>query len=168
LSVLPAKKGEQQGKDEYVYLPKGNGITDAYTAIVSMREERMAGGTWQDDAPLWLTTRGVTWTVAEVRGLFKASGKTLGIDTTFLGAHCGRIGGATDLFAEGCDAVLLQMQGRWYAQRRPEPPPSTRARAARKPNTTNRGLCASEREAHRAYAPPNEPTWTAYEPMRGL
>lgn len=129
LSVLPAKKGEQQGKDEYVYLPKGNGITDAYTAIVSMREERMAGGTWQDDAPLWLTTRGVTWTVAEVRGLFKASGKTLGIDTTFLGAHCGRIGGATDLFAEGCDAVLLQMQGRWYAQRRPEPPPPARARA---------------------------------------
>jgi hypothetical protein len=113
LSVLPAKKGEQQGKDEYVYLPKGNGITDAYTAIMSMREERMARGTWQDDAPLWTTAHGVTWTVAEVRGLFKASGKALGIDTTFLGAHCGRIGGATDLFAEGCDAVLLQMQGRW-------------------------------------------------------
>ena len=53
-----------------------------------------------------------------MRALYKASGKALGIDTTYLGAHCGRIGSATDLFANGCDVVLLQMQGRWYAARR--------------------------------------------------
>ena len=113
LCVLPAKKSEQQGKDEYVYLPKGNGVTDAYTAIMAMREDRKGKGTWSDDAPLWATANGSSWTVTEVRALFKASGKALGMNTAHLGAHCGRIGGATDLFAEGCDAVLLQMQGRW-------------------------------------------------------
>ena len=118
LRVLPAKKSEQQGKDEFVYLPKGNGITDAYTAIMGMRADRRAAGTWQAGTPLWLKASGETWVVAEVRALYKASGKALGIATKHLGAHCGRIGGATDLFAEGCDAVLLQMQGRWYAARR--------------------------------------------------
>jgi len=118
LRVLPAKKGEQQGKDEFVYLPKGNGVTDAYTALMAMWDDRRAAGTWQAHAPLWMKPNGETWVVAEVRALFKASGRALGMNTKHLGAHCGRIGGATDLFAEGCDAVLLQMQGRWYAARR--------------------------------------------------
>ena len=113
LRVLPAKKSEQQGKDEYVYFPKGNGVTDAYTAIMGMRADREGRGTWSSGAPLWAKANGESWAVPEIRALFKASGKALGIDTAHLGAHCGRIGGATDLFAEGCDAVLLQMQGRW-------------------------------------------------------
>ena len=113
LTVLPAKKGEQKAKDEYVYFPKGNGVTDAYSAIAAMRKVREREGTWQADTPLFTTGKGATWTVPEVRTLFKLSGAKLGLDTSFLGAHCGRIGGATDLFAEGCDAVMLQIQGRW-------------------------------------------------------
>ena len=51
--------------------------------------------------------------VEQVRRLFKMSGEAIGINPKELGAHSGRIGGATDLFAEGADGVMLQNQGRW-------------------------------------------------------
>ena len=155
LRVLPAKKGEQQGKDEFVYLPKGNGVTDAYTAIMGMREDRRAAGTWQAGMPLWLKAGGETWVVAEVRALYKASGKALGIATKHLGAHCGRIGGATDLFAEGCDAVLLQMQGRWYAARRTaQRAMPARTHAYHETRYARDRSCRSPSASTEAYAPP--------------
>ena len=39
-TVLPAKKGEQQAKDEHVFLPEDDGVTDAYTALKEMIELR--------------------------------------------------------------------------------------------------------------------------------
>ena len=113
LLVQPAKKAEQGGKTEFVYFPKGDGVTDAYTALEAMKGERQRAGTWERDEPLWRQRGGGSWTVEHARRLFKLSGEAIGINPTELGAHSGRIGGATDLFAEGADGVMLQIQGRW-------------------------------------------------------
>ena len=38
--VQPAKKSEQHGTSEYVFLPEGDGITDAYTWVRAMLDMR--------------------------------------------------------------------------------------------------------------------------------
>ena len=111
--VQPAKKAEQGGKTEFVYFPKGDGVTDAYTAIEKLGEERQRAGTWGENEPLFRHANGESWTVEQVRQLFKMSGQAIGVNPQELGAHSGRIGGATDLFAENADGVMLQIQGRW-------------------------------------------------------
>ena len=74
--------------------------------------EREGGGAGGDGCARRSVGTGQGWTVEQVRKLFKLSGKAIGIDPQELGAHSGRIGGATDLFAEKADAVMLQIQGR--------------------------------------------------------
>ena len=147
--VQPAKKSEQNGKTEMVYLPKGNGVTDGYTAIKKMLEYRQGA---HDDEPLFLAPNGKTWTTASARALFKESAKALGQNPDLFGAHSGRIGGATDLFAEDCDGVMMQIQGRWYAARsEPAPPHNPHTRAHQNEDYTDRsnatdrhdGLCAT-------------------------
>ena len=64
-------------------------------------------------APLFVHTNGEAWTVPQTRGLFKASGAAIGIDTKHLGAQSGRIGGATDLFSVDASPAMLQICGRW-------------------------------------------------------
>ena len=118
--VQPAKKSEQQGKTEWVYLPEGDGVTDAYSAIARMLEARerakgRGGGRLGDGEPLFAHTDGSAWVVNDARTLFKRSASAIGVDPTFLGAHSGRVGGATDLFASDCPAALMQIQGRWCA-----------------------------------------------------
>ena len=116
--MQPAKKSEQQGKTEYVYFPEGDGVTDAYTAIRRMLDERWRlRGDEHGQAPLFIQSDGQGWTVREAAALFKLSGRAIGIDESDLGAHCGRIGGATDLFASDCPAALLQVSGRWARAR---------------------------------------------------
>ena len=111
LLVQPAKKTEQNGKTEYVYFPEGDGTTDAFTAIKHMMEARpRASG----EEPLFMTNKkGESWTVGGARALLRHSARALGLEENLFGAHSGRIGGATDLFASGCDGVMLQIQGRW-------------------------------------------------------
>ena len=145
LTVLPAKKGEQQGKTEFVYFPQGDGITDAYSAIRAMLAGKTEGER-QPGEPLWTHADGAPWTIPQARGLFKASGKLLGIKEKFLGAQSGRVGGATDYFAEGSDPVSLQMMGRWDSvspNRTRTPAPhdrehAPRARARAQPRTPHR------------------------------
>ena len=123
--VQPAKKSEQQGKTEYVFLPEGDGITDAYTAIKKMLKARQkAFGQELPTEPLFITgddNRPFTSTMT--RGLFKASAKAIGIDEDLLGSHAGRIGGATDMMAGGGTPAMLQISGRWVRATRHHPTP---------------------------------------------
>jgi hypothetical protein len=116
LTVLPAKKSEQQGKTELVYFPEGDGVTDAYTALKEYLDERLKRcGHELHEAPLFLDCAGRTAQVKHARALFKASGKVIGIPEGDMGSHAGRIGGATDLFAADAPEALLQMCGRWVS-----------------------------------------------------
>ena len=63
-AVQPAKKSEQGafGKSEYLLLPKGDGVTDAYSSIERYLAEREweNGGPLSDDAPLfWSKETGI-------------------------------------------------------------------------------------------------------------
>lgn len=123
--VQPAKKSEQQGKTEYVFLPEGDGVSDAYTAFVAMLEARQAKrGQEPGDAPLFVFSHGGPWRVRHVRSLFQQSAAVLGITHGGLGAQSGRIGGATDLWATNCSPAVLQVNGRWARAERPNPGPS--------------------------------------------
>jgi hypothetical protein len=118
--VQPAKKSEQQGKTEYVFLPKGDGVTDAYTALRGMLKWRVeAFGEEDEDAPLFCFDDGKHFQVRHVRALFKASGDMIGVDSSQLGAQSARIGGATDLMVTNCSPVMLQVSGRWVRARTP-------------------------------------------------
>ena len=113
-TVQPAKKSEQQGKTEQVFLPKGNGITDAYSALRKMlRERKRTFGDEPSDAPLFRFENGQHYQVRHVRTLFKESGKIIGVDAAELGAQSARIGGATDLMVTDCSPAVLQISGRW-------------------------------------------------------
>ena len=114
LLVQPAKKSEQQGKTEYVFFPKGDGITDAYTALKRMLAMRVeAFGDEDEDEPLFCFNDGKHFQVRHVRALFKASGDMIDVDSSQLGAQSARIGGATDLMVTDCSPVMLQVSGRW-------------------------------------------------------
>ena len=127
MTVQPAKKSEQQGKSEYVYLPEGDGVTDAYTAIIEMLKAReVKWGDEPGDTPLFVFDSGAHYKVAHARALFKMSGKAIGIDPNELGAQSARIGGATDSFNAKGTPAELQIMGRWVRSRI-EPPSPTRA-----------------------------------------
>ena len=120
--VQPAKKSEQQGKTEFIYLPQGDGVTDAYSALANMLHARRAKwGAEQDDAPLFVFDTGAVYKVAHARGLFKKSGAAIGIAEGELGAQSGRIGGATDSFNAKGTPAELQISGRWVRARLPAP-----------------------------------------------
>ena len=114
LTVLPAKKSERQGKTEHVYFPQGDGVVDAYTALWNMVCERKARfGDEPDNAPLFLLPQQTPYQTRHACALFKSSGERIGIEVKWLGAHSGRIGGATDHFSADTPAALLQNVGRW-------------------------------------------------------
>ena len=121
LTVLPAKKSEQQAKTEIVLLPKGDGITDAYSALKRMLGDTRIGAAGST-APLFTHADGLAWTIGEARAMFKRCGKVIGIKESELGAQSGRIGGATDMFAQGATPAMLQMSGRWDSVRRSSNP----------------------------------------------
>ena len=114
--VQPAKKAEQgYGKSEFVLLPEGDGVTDAYTSICRMLDlrERLNKGPLDPRAPLFVGEGGKAVTKGELGSLFKQAALAIGIDPSDMDTHSGRIGGATDLFSTDCPGVLLQMSGRW-------------------------------------------------------
>ena len=49
-----------------------------------------------------------------MRQLIRTVALVLGLDPADFGAHSARIGGASDLFAEGCPGPVIQILGRWY------------------------------------------------------
>ena len=117
LTILPAKKPPGQPKDEPVLYPSGDGVVDFYSACanrLSDRRSRAPGGILDPDSPLFLnpsTRRALTTT--ELRALYRGVARVIGLDPKDLGAHSGRIGGATDLFASGTPPVAIQIAGRW-------------------------------------------------------
>ena len=116
-TVLPAKKNEQQGKDEHVFLPKGDGVTDAYSAIKAMLDERRRLFPQEPpSAPLFILPSGRPYRVQHVHALFQQSAKAVGAAWEEMGAHSGRIGGATDLFAAGASPAVMQVAGRWVSR----------------------------------------------------
>jgi len=118
IAVQPAKKAEQRGKSEFLLLPRGDGVTDAYASVLRMLEERRKwarakGEELGDDEPLfWSPAMGVC-TAGTLNSLFKSAAAAIGKSVVDFSSHSGRIGGCTDLFSTDCPAVLLQMQGRW-------------------------------------------------------
>jgi hypothetical protein len=120
LTVLPAKKSEQQGKTEYVYLPKGDGVTDAYSALEAMLRCRGIGkeDMRHSEEALFMHEDGESkWTCRQFRAHMAKAGLAVGITSVKMTCHSGRIGGATDAFASGCDPIMMQMQGRWDSVR---------------------------------------------------
>lgn len=115
--VEPAKKRERRGKTEMLLLPKGDGVTDAYTSIKRMLDERRKlakakGRELGDDEPLfWTPTMGVAQ-VSHLYSIFKSAAECVGVKGK-VSAQSGRIGGASDLFATNCSPALLEMMGRW-------------------------------------------------------
>ena len=156
LTVLPAKKSEQQAKSEIVLLPKGDGVTDAYTALAHIIGKRGIGERGSDE-PLFVHDDGEPWLIGEVRALFKRSGAAIGIKQSELGAQSGRIGGATDMFAQGATPAMLQMSGRWDSVSRNSNPGRTRTHVA-----------AESQHAHHAipYFSPRKGQSAAHEPER--
>ena len=121
--ALRSPKGEQQAKDEHVFLPEGDGVTDAYSALAAMIacRRRVQPGV-PDSAPLFVLPGGAAYRVRHAYALFRLSGQRLGIPWEQLGAQSGRIGGATDLFASGASPAVMQVAGRWV---RPAIEPTT-------------------------------------------
>jgi hypothetical protein len=125
--VQPAKKSEQQGKTEYVFFPKGDGVTDAYTALKHMLRWRVETfGDEPDETPLFCFDDEKHYQVRHARALFKSSGEAIGVDMNELGAQSARIGGATDLMVTNCSPVMLQVAGRWVRAAKSNPRPRRR------------------------------------------
>ena len=117
LTILPAKKPPGQPKDEPVLYPSGDGIVDFHSACARMltdRRSRAPGGLLDSSAPLFLNPlTGRAFTTTELRALYRGVARAIGLDPRDLGAHSGRIGGATDLFASNVPPVAIQIAGRW-------------------------------------------------------
>ena len=117
LTILPAKKPPGQPKDEPVLYPAGDGVTDFFSACAAMLDERRARaphGSLDPSAPLFLNpATGRAFTTTELRALFRGVARAIGLPPADIGAHSGRIGGATDLFASGAPPVAIQIAGRW-------------------------------------------------------
>ena len=117
LTILPAKKPPGQPKDEPVLYPSGDRVVDFYSACARMlddRRTRAPGGVLDQSAPLFLNpTTGRAFSTTELRALYRGVARAIGLDPRDLGAHSGRIGGATDLFASGVPPVAIQIAGRW-------------------------------------------------------
>ena len=114
--VRPAKKGAHKAKCELVHFPEGDGVTDAFSSIHRHLNARRAAARAElsPDDPLFVHQDGRPWTIREMRQLIRTVAVILGLNPADFGAHSARIGGATDLFAEGCPAAVIQILGRWY------------------------------------------------------
>ena len=117
LTILPAKQPPGQPKDEPVLYPSGDGVVDFYSACARMLDDRRLrspGGVLDPLAPLFLKpSTGRAFFTTKLRALYRGVARAIGLDPSDLGAHSGRIGGATDLFASGTPPVAIQIAGRW-------------------------------------------------------
>jgi len=113
--VRPAKKGGNKPKCELVHFPEGDGISDAYSSIRRhlAAREAAAGKPLSPDEPLFVHANGQPWLIREMRSLLRAAATLVGLAASEVGAHSARIGGATDLFSQGCPAAVIQILGRW-------------------------------------------------------
>jgi hypothetical protein len=122
LMMRPAKKRDLQEKVPVIF-HSSDQPESAYFLVSQMLEQRGArasarGGALGDREPLFIETEGdltdpKSLTIQSLRGLFKLAAGAIGLDPAFFSAHSGRIGGATDHFASGTPAIVIQICGRW-------------------------------------------------------
>ena len=118
--VYPAKKAAGCNTKVPVLFPADSGPCSTYESMWRMRAAREAleGGPVHPEAPLLISAWGkggvaIPVTTQYVRSTFKRAAKAIGIDPRLVGAHSGRIGGATDHFAMGTPPIEIQVLGRW-------------------------------------------------------
>ena len=153
--VRPAKKRGNRPKGELVHYPEGDGVTDAFSSIHRHLAARRTAASAEPspDEPLFVHRDGRPWTIREMRQLIRTVALLLGLPPAEFGAHSARIGGATDLFAEGCPAAVIQILGRWYRTRHcPLFPIPTKA--ARREDSTTTTARARARPASLAILSP--------------
>ena len=123
LRLLPAKKPPGQTAKVPVPLPEASGEeVGAYAAIERMLRTRLGHAvTWGDDgrlagvdleAPLFAID-GVAVTAAHMVQYFSQAAADIGVTGGPVSGHSGRIGGATDHFAQETPPAVLQICGRW-------------------------------------------------------
>lgn len=121
LALLPAKKSPGARPKVPVPLPRATGTQiGAYSAILAMLEKRFGQLTWGADgslcgvdldAPLF-ELDGQPVTSGRIVDMFVLAASDIGIEGQVSG-HSGRIGGATDHFAQATPPSVLQICGRW-------------------------------------------------------
>jgi hypothetical protein len=116
----PAKKAAGVEKVPVLF-PRSDAPTSPYVLIdrmLAMRRAEVAGRgtTLEANAPLFTDSSkslSTSLAVSDLRCIFKNAAKAIGLDPKHFGAHSGRIGGATDHFAGGTPAIVIQICGRW-------------------------------------------------------
>ena len=128
LWMLPAKKAPGKAHKMPVPLPEASGgEVGAFSALARMLRARQVAAGWHGalfdadgavaglpaDAPLFArSASGASLTKAEMVDFFAKAAALLGLEGKVSG-HSGRIGGATDHFAEETPPAVLQICGRW-------------------------------------------------------
>ena len=121
LSLLPAKKAPGSRPKVPVPLPQATGAEiGAFSAVTAMLEARFGELTWGDDGHLCgvdldaslFELDGQPVTSGRMVDMFVHAAREIGIDGQVSG-HSGRIGGATDHFAQATPPSILQICGRW-------------------------------------------------------
>ena len=77
------------------------------------RRRHLAGGALADDAPLFVDSAGAALTKGAMVTFFRDAAAFIGLEGLPVSGHSGRIGGATDHFAQGTPPSVLQICGRW-------------------------------------------------------
>jgi hypothetical protein len=116
LMLLPAKKAPGHTHKVPVPFPAASGTeVGAHAALQRMLAARRAacGRKLRSDEPLFVGADGRPMTVAQMVGTFRAAARTVGMAEGDVTGHSGRIGGATDHFAEETPPAVLQICGRW-------------------------------------------------------
>jgi hypothetical protein len=117
--IFPAKKAAGCNTKVPVLFPADSGPCSTYVSMQRMRSARLEleGGHVHEEAPLlvskWVGGVATAVTTQHVRSMFKRAARAIGIDPRLVGAHSGRIGGATDHFAQGTPPIEIQVLGRW-------------------------------------------------------
>ena len=117
--VYPAKKAAGCTAKVPILFPADTGPCSTYMSMQRMRSARLEleGGHVNEDAPLlvshWVRGVATAVTTQHARSTFKRAARAIGMDPRLVGAHSGRIGGATDHFAQGTPPIEIQVLGRW-------------------------------------------------------
>jgi hypothetical protein len=116
LMLLPAKK--PPGRSHKVPVPFAAAVgpkVGAHAALQRMMAARRAAGgrELRSDEPLFVGLDGRPMTAGQMVGIFRTAARVVGIPDGDVTGHSGRIGGATDHFAQETPPAVLQICGRW-------------------------------------------------------
>ena len=116
LMLLPAKK--PPGRSHKVPVPFAAAVgpeVGAHAALQRMMAARRAacGRELRSDEPLFAGPDGRPMTAGQMVEIFRTAARVVGIPDGDVTGHSGRIGGATDHFAQETPPAVLQICGRW-------------------------------------------------------